>query len=292
MGTSVRVEAPAKINLHLRVYGRRPDGYHGIRSLFQAVSLSDELTIRSLKSPEAVEIDGEFDCPPQATTVHAAVLAFRRITGIRSGVSISIEKRIPAGAGLGGGSSDAASVLRGLDFLHGTGLGIEELSQAGAMVGSDVPFFFREGAALVSGRGERVREICPRQDFFLALAFPGFPVSTARAYALLDSARPDDSSERDLSMQEIETAYRSPARTWPFANSFEEWVGVGHPRILSIRESLLSLGAVFAAMSGSGSTVFGVFDDGPSRDRACATLNAAGIHASAVSPLARLPELH
>jgi 4-diphosphocytidyl-2-C-methyl-D-erythritol kinase len=292
MAASVRIAAPAKVNLHLRVYARRSDGYHGIRSLFQAVSLCDEIVIRSLKSPDAVDIDGDFDCPPEKTTVHAAVMAFRRITGIRSGVSISVDKHIPAGAGLGGGSSDAASVLRALDALHGTGLSRETLAKAGASVGSDVPFFFAPGAALVTGRGEEVEDIGARVDFSVALVFPGFPVGTAEAYSLLDRSRPDDSLEADPGNEEIERGYRNRPEAWPFANSFEAWVGAAHPRILGLRDSLVRMGASFAAMSGSGSTVFGVFEDGALCGRACSMLAAEGVDARSVAPLARLPELH
>ncbi|HET7838878.1 MAG TPA: 4-(cytidine 5'-diphospho)-2-C-methyl-D-erythritol kinase, partial [Rectinemataceae bacterium] len=184
------------------------------------------------------------------------------------------------------------SVLRGLDRLFGTALGGELLSRLGAGIGSDVPFFFTEGAALVSGRGEHVEAVRPRRDLALALVFPGFPVSTAEAYGLLDRSRPDDSSEEDLGPEAIEAAYRSDPRTWTFANSFEPWVGAAHPRIPALRDSLLRLGASFAAMSGSGSTVFGVFSDPEACELACRRLGEEGERARSVLPLARLPELH
>jgi 4-diphosphocytidyl-2-C-methyl-D-erythritol kinase len=258
MEKAVHVLAPAKVNLHLRVYGRRADGYHGLRSLFQAISLADDIVVGSLKQPHSIEIDGVFDCPPEKTTLYKSVLAFREATGRVDGVSIAVKKAIPAG-GLGGGSSDAAAALLALDSLFGTGLGSEKLSAIGLGIGSDVPFFFAEGAALVSGRGEIVEKMDARDDYVLLVVFPGFPVSTQEAYGLLDRERPDDSSEPDPSPAELRELYRADPSTWTFANSFEPHVGGKHPAILSWLSLLKSEGASFVSMSGSGSTLFGVF---------------------------------
>jgi 4-diphosphocytidyl-2-C-methyl-D-erythritol kinase len=291
MAASVRVQAPAKVNLHLRVYGRRPDGFHGIRSLFQALTLSDEVVVRSLKKPDAVEIDGVFDCPPESTTLYKAALAFRKETGIRAGLSISAMKRVPAGAGLGGGSGDAAAVLRALDALFGTGLSPETLARLGSSVGSDVPFFLSCGAALVSGRGERVEPIGCRGDLSFAVVFPGFPIGTAWAYGLLDAERREDSREPDPPPAELEAAYRAQPSTWPFANSFEPYIGARRSAIPEIKGRLLAEGASFASMSGSGSSVFGVFEESGAASAACQRLSREGVIAFAALPLARPPAL-
>jgi 4-diphosphocytidyl-2-C-methyl-D-erythritol kinase len=291
MAANVRVRAPAKINLHLRVYGRGPDGYHGILSLFQAISLSDSLVVRSLKEPDAVEIDGVFDCPPERTTLYKAVVAFRLATGIRSGIAVSTEKRLPAGAGLGGGSSDAAALLRALDAIHDTRLPLEELERIGAEVGSDVPFFLSGGAAIVSGRGERIESIASRGDYALALVFPGFPVGTPWAYALLDEERPDDSREPDPSPLQLAASYGCDPAHWPFANSFEAVVSARYPAITEIKRKLRAEGAAFAAMSGSGSSVFGVFDDLAAAEAASARIRDDGVSTFAALPLAQLPPL-
>jgi 4-diphosphocytidyl-2-C-methyl-D-erythritol kinase len=291
MAASVRVRAPAKVNLHLRVYGRRPDGFHGILSLFQALSLSDEVVVRSLTEPDAVRVDGAFDCPPERTTLYKAAIAFREATGIRDGLAISVDKRVPAGAGLGGGSSDAAALLRALDALFETGLPLAELERLGASVGSDVPFFLSCGAALVSGRGEEVEPIAPREDLAFLVAFPGFPAGTAWAYSLLDRERPDDSGEADPSGEEIEAAYRGAPSLWPYANSFEPCVGREKPGIPALRRAILEAGASFAAMTGSGSSVFGAFEDIEAAERARSRLAAKGMPAYAAVPLARPPAL-
>jgi len=156
MAESVRVRAAAKVNLHLRVYGRRNDGFHGILSLFQAVSLADLIVIRSLKESDTIEIDGNFDCPAQDTTIYKDIVAFRKASGIRTGLSLSGDKCIPAGAGLGGGSSDAAATLTGLQSLLDGGLMPAAIEELGAGIGSDVPFFLNSAAAIVAGRGEEV----------------------------------------------------------------------------------------------------------------------------------------
>lgn len=290
MAESVRVRAAAKVNLHLRVYGRRNDGFHGLLSLFQAVSLADTLVIRSLKESDTINIGGDFDCPIRETTIFKAVTAFRAASGMRTGLSIDVEKKIPAGAGLGGGSSDAASVLLGLQALLGGALSPSELASLGASIGCDVPFFLSSAAAIVSGRGEFIQPIEARDDFSLVVVYPGFSVPTAGAYALLDRERPDSGVEADPDREAIIAAYRGDIRNWPFANSFEPFVGGSRrPEIPRAKEMLLAAGAAFASMSGSGSSVFGVFEEGA--DAARESLLAAGFSAYSAIPLARYPAL-
>lgn len=291
MAGIVRVRAAAKVNLHLRVYGRRQDGYHDILSVFQAISLSDTIVIRSLKESDSIEIEGEFDCPARRTTVYAAAIVYREAAGIRTGLSISVDKRIPAGAGLGGGSSDAAAMLAGLELLLGGGLLPSDLARLGASIGSDVPFFLGSAAAIVSGRGEIVDPIEARDDYSLVLAFPGEAVSTAWAYSALDAARPDDSAESDPARDRLVEAYRGDIRRWPFANSFEGPIGRARSEIPKAKGLILGSGASFAGMSGSGNTVFGAFEDEGAARAAVERLGEAGIHACAASPLARCETL-
>jgi 4-diphosphocytidyl-2-C-methyl-D-erythritol kinase len=287
MAESVRVQAAAKVNLHLRVYDRREDGFHGILSLFQAVSLADSIVIRSLKESDTVVIDGKFDCPFRETTVFKAVTVYRAATGNNIGLNIAVDKRIPAGAGLGGGSSDAAAVLSGLEELLGGGLDAPTLARLGAAIGSDVPFFLNSAAAIVSGRGEIVEPIGARDDFSLVIAFPGFPVPTGWAYGLLDRERPDSTREADPGPEELVRAYGGAIRAWPFANSFEAVVGASRPEIPAARRLMLANGASFSAMSGSGSAVYGLFEGGDGGSRAIGALKASGFEAYAAAPLAR-----
>ncbi len=287
MAGIVRVRASAKVNLHLRVYGRRADGYHDILSVFQAISLSDTIVIRSLKESDSIVIEGDFDCPARLTTVYKAALAYREATGIRTGLSISVDKRIPAGAGLGGGSSDAAAVLNGLEQLFRGGLPPPALAVLGASIGSDVPFFLSSAAAIVSGRGENISPIEAREDYSIVLAFPGKAVSTAWAYSALDADRPDDSSEPDPNRRCLLEAYRGTIRRWPFANSFEGPIGRARSEIPEAKTMLRGLGASFAAMSGSGNCVFGVFEAKRAAGSALKRLEHAGIRCLDASPLAR-----
>jgi 4-diphosphocytidyl-2-C-methyl-D-erythritol kinase len=290
----LRVLAPAKINLHLRVYKRRNDGFHGIRSIFQAISLADEIIVGSLKKTSSIEICGEFDCPVEKTTFYRAVLAWRAATGDDGGVKIRVGKHIPAGAGLGGGSSDAAATLRALERLSGLSLGPQRLASIGAAVGSDVPFFLLGAAALVSGRGEIVEPFAAREDFSLLLCSPGFPSSTPEAYALLDRERPDDSAEVDPEPSSLLAAYREAPGLWPFANSFEAPLMRAYPALAEVAGLLRSAGASFVRMSGSGSTVYGVFEDREAASRAAAGLSGCGPLGSSwlpAFPLACVPGL-
>ena len=290
----LRVLAPAKVNLHLRVYGRRNDGFHGIRSVFQAISLADEIIVGSLKKTNSIEIYGEFDCPVEKTTFYKAILAWREATGDENGVEIRVEKHIPAGAGLGGGSSDAAATLRALEALSGFSLGPQRLASIGAGVGSDVPFFLLGAAALVSGRGEIVEPFAAREDFALLLCSPGFSSSTPEAYSLLDRERPDDSREADPDPQALLAAYRGSPETWPFANSFEGPLMRAYPALGQAAEALRSAGASFVRMSGSGSTVYGVFRDLKDASSAALSLFRGGPEGSKwlpAFPLAYVPGL-
>jgi 4-diphosphocytidyl-2C-methyl-D-erythritol kinase len=293
MAGCVRVRAAAKINLHLRVYGRREDGFHGILSLFQAVSLTDDIVIRSLKESDIIEVEGAFDCVPSATTVYKAASLYREACGLRSGLSIAVGKRIPAGAGLGGGSSDAAAVLEGLEALFG-GLGERErLAEIGEAVGSDVPFFLKAAVAIVSGRGEVVDPLEGREDYFLVLVDPETPMSTVEAYSLLDRSRGEGQSdeERDPTPEEIRKEYRRPIGDWAFHNSFEPVIASVRPRIAVAKGILIETGASFAAMTGSGSVVFGAFGEEERAAASVKSLSERGFRAHAVLPLARYSAL-
>lgn len=292
MEKSVRARAPAKVNLHLRVYGRRADGFHGLRSVFQAISLADDIVVRSLKQPERIEIDGVFDCPPEKTTFYKAIVAFRDATGEREGISVSVRKAVPAGGGLGGGSSDAATTLLALDALFGTGLSAASMAELGSRVGSDVPFFLYGGAALVTGRGDLVEPIPAREDYAMLLVYPGFAVSTPEAYRLLDILRPGDGPEADPGDAELREAYTRHPATWPFINSFELPLSHGQPGIGDWIARIKAAGAPFSRMSGSGSTLFGVFDDEDRALAAARSLEEAGsgqIRIVPVRPLACPP---
>jgi len=257
---AVRLAAPAKVNLHLEVLGRRPDGYHDLVSLFQAVDFGDSLRLERSGADGPVTLRGMPDICPALNLVTCAIEVFRRRAGLSEGVSAAIDKRIPIGAGFGGGSSDAAAALRGLQALFGSPLSTDEVADCARSLGSDVPFFLAGPAALVEGRGERLRVVEPRHDFTIVAVTPRARVSTADAYAWLDEGRsaaamvipPSDSILR---------AYRDLAPgSWRFSNSFDGVVMGRLAAVASVRERMRAAGAPVPRLTGSGSTVIAVFE--------------------------------
>lgn len=272
--------APAKINLHLAVGPRRLDGFHGILSLFQAVSLGDTVTVRFSENTGIVT-EGECGCTSDKNTATLAASLFfeaasRKGFRLPPGLEIRIEKRIPYGAGLGGGSSDAAAVLRMLALLLPGALDADAMNGLAARVGSDVPFFMQAVCARVSGRGEIVVPVSPRLDVSYVLVEPGFPVATAEAYSRLDGYRKingihaGEPSGDDDSL----SVYRAglPAE-WPCRNDFYTVLSESDTRLSRAVGMLRDAGAASASMSGSGSTLFGVFTSAASAEAAAVALS-------------------
>ena len=255
------IDAPAKVNLTLRVLGRRPDGFHDIETLMAPLDVADRLEVELKDS-----LGNEFSCSnPSLPTdgsnlVCKAVAAFAAATGREFGVRIHLEKRIPHGAGLGGGSSDAAAVLKALNELLGAGLAVEELEKIAASIGSDVAFFIRGVPAICRGRGERVKPVEGVPDAELILVKPPFPVSTAWAYGAWAAA--------EKSLETFPVMLGSIA----MVNDLEPPVFSKHLQLPVLKRWLTAQPGVRAAMmSGSGSTVFavleGVTEDLPERVR-------------------------
>jgi len=259
---NLTVLAPAKVNLHLAVLGRRPDGFHDIESVFLAVDLADTLHFELLERENDVEIvlePGSEQCsvpiPLEKNIIFKALSLFKAKTGFSKGLRIKVEKRLPIGGGLGGGSSNAASTLLALNKLAGNALSPDLLPEMGASLGSDVPFFLHEtAAALVTGRGEKIEALSP-PSVFLTLVNPGFSSDTAAAYKLLDNKR-----EGKENVQ-----LRPAVKKIAFDLFFNDFLPVFEERESSVYNSIISqlidLGADYANLSGSGSTCFGIFGD-------------------------------
>jgi len=277
MLNSMTVLAPAKINLGLKVFPKRADGYHDIESIFTLVNLCDELFVsRDGGGESKCVVDCKGMVLPEDNTFQRTYKAFCVLTGIRENVRVKVTKHIPAGGGLGGGSSDSSSFLKSIDMLFGTRLGHSALEEISGQVGSDVFFFTRaleekksdislweSFTAVVSGRGEKIRPLSGRTDCSILLVFPGVPVSTKDAYGLVDEwqvSHPD--VNRNLSIADfLEKTYSRPVREWFFSNDFAAPVAGRYPKIQQALDALRASGADFVDMSGSGSTVFGVFDE-------------------------------
>ena len=258
MSTAARVAAQAKINLGLRVLAREAGGYHQLETVFARLTLADILEVRISDGERKLDVTGGDTGPLAKNLALRAALGFINATGWPPGFSISLQKNIPIGAGLGGGSADAGAVLRALNALAPHPVGESELLRMAAPLGADVPFLTSSAAlALAWGRGERLLRLPPLPSRHVALVQPGFTVSTADAYAWLDAARNATPVSPHLVGAEQFASWESLA---PFTeNDFEPVVAKRHAGLAGVVESLRSAGASIARMTGSGSTVYGVF---------------------------------
>ena len=265
----------AKLNLHLAIQGRRADGFHDISSLFQRIRLYDTLRFR-------VTAGNAFDCrisgmDADGNIMYAAAEQFMRTAGLQCVLDIAIEKRIPIGAGLGGGSSNAAAVLRFLQDYFNSPLPETELAELGAKTGSDVPFFLADTPiAHASGRGEVLYPVgCSRKWWFLVV-FPGFHTSTAAAFREWDRQNSTSRMEiSDLSRSQLIEQYCGLApEEWNFSNSFVPLMVRTHPLYARIFRLFESCGSGYSNLTGSGSACFGIFRDRAAAEAACAVLRA------------------
>ena len=251
-----RVRALAKINLELRVLGERPDGYHELRTIFQTISLADTIEIAFTPARRTtIELDDDLCIADNLVTRAArAAMDAMRATGH---VAMRLAKRIPMGAGLGGGSSDAAAVLLALPALAGRRLPMERLTELGAQLGSDVPFFLLGGAAVGIGRGTELFPLPDGKAFQGVLVSPGIHISTAEAYRLLDSRLTSEAPQNKM------VTFQS--RVWDggvsraACNDFETVAMERHAEIGAIKRRMLRSGASMAMMTGSGPAVYGIF---------------------------------
>jgi len=290
MESEAAIGAPAKINLHLHVGGRRNDGFHELVSLLHMVALQDDIVIRSLKEPGVCRIDGNFPFPQKDNIITKAVRALWDHTGVHQGVQIGVKKRIPMGAGLGGGSSDAAAVLRGMNTLF-YGLKREELEKISASIGSDVPFFLSSTVALVEGRGELVTPVSPRRDLLYGvICYPEVHIDTGSAYKWYDEAV-NTIDEKPLEPDSVVADFRNRRpEAWKYYNSFYSVLSERYPVLDKIRASLFKEGALFAQLTGSGSAVFGLFQNETEAKAAEKNIHGSVKFATYTHLLKRVPE--
>lgn len=278
-------EAPAKLNLGLRVVGRRADGYHEIRTIMQTVDLCDELTVRPDRGDAFTCDDTGVPAGPENLVCRARDLFRQRVAAWPHPVSLRLTKRIPVGAGLGGGSSDAAAALRALNGLHGHPLDGESLRAVAAELGSDVPFLVDGGTALAAGRGERLTPLVWTDPVAYVLAYPGVAVGTAWAYAQLGSALTDGGAYISFtSSLESGGCVDREALIRVLENDFQPVVERAYPIVAEVRSRLDRAGARASTLSGSGSTVYGIFDDRNAALGAHLELQAQGIRSFLCRP--------
>jgi 4-diphosphocytidyl-2-C-methyl-D-erythritol kinase len=253
---SVRVKTPAKINLFLRVLGLRPDGYHTIETIFQAIDLHDEVILRETTGPTEIKVPGHPELESDDNLVIRALRWVQKATGRRFSVKVHLDKHIPSAAGLGGGSSDAAATLLGMQAMFDLGLGEADLHRGAVQLGADVPFFLVGGTAVGEGIGEELSRVILPTDYGLVLANPGFPVSTAAVFRELDSTLTREPKESKL----WSLLRERPTLGDLLENDLQPIAEEMYPEIAEIRRTLTQLVASWALMTGSGPTVFGIVE--------------------------------
>jgi 4-diphosphocytidyl-2-C-methyl-D-erythritol kinase len=262
--TTVRLRSLAKINLDLRVLNKRPDGYHNIRTVFQTVSLADTIEIAYTPSRRlSINLHSTPDIPGNLIIKAAESLA------IPGHFRIRLTKRIPMGGGLGGGSSNAASILLAIPALTNRPVKLDRLLTLATQLGSDVPYFLLGGAALGQSRGTDLSPLPDLKPFPTILVSPGIHVSTPQAYQALNRPARATNHEPRTTTWTLET---SSPREWPATNDFEPVVFPQHRHLKLIKGKLRKAGADLALMSGSGSTIFGIFEHRADRDSAVVSL--------------------
>jgi 4-diphosphocytidyl-2-C-methyl-D-erythritol kinase len=250
------LNAVAKVNLTLEVLGKRPDGYHEIATVMQAVDLSDQVVLEDARSL-VLETDAAGVPTGADNLVMRAAVLLREAAGVDRGARIRLAKRIPVAAGLGGGSSDAAATLWGLNRLWGMQWGGERLGELAERLGMDVPFFLGRGRALATGRGERIERLPGGGAYALVLVNPNIALSTKEVYGRVTAASFSDGSRGPAMLKALERRNAAVVAASLY-NGLETVVEPAWPVVGQIKAALVSAGALGAVMSGSGPTVFGV----------------------------------
>lgn len=273
---TITQKAHAKINLYLDVTGKRENGYHDVKTVMQSVSLCDILTVEKTAA-EGILLDtgGALPADNSNLIVRAAKRYFAA-SGARFGIRVTLQKHIPMAAGMGGGSADAAATLRALNELDGNRFTVKELAEMGADIGADVPFCVLGGTALCEGIGEVMTPIKTNLNAALVVAMGGEGVSTPQAFAALDARYRDfvdfESSRSPESLISALQRGSLSDTVGALFNRFEEVVEPQRPAVTEIKRSLLDHGALAAQMSGSGPSVFGIFESARDADRAALAL--------------------
>jgi 4-diphosphocytidyl-2-C-methyl-D-erythritol kinase len=260
LSRAVRVRCPAKINLGLWILGRRDDGYHEVDTILQTVTLEDELLLEPGPPGFALETTGLVIPGPGPNIIERAWDQISDRAGRSTGIRARLTKRIPVGGGLGGGSSDAAGFLAGADRLLGLGLTPQELSALAMRLGSDVPFFLTGGTARGTGRGERMRHLCPISPCWIVLVSPPFAISTTWAYGRVrNDLTPVESGASILEFAIASRDWEAVANS--MYNVFEDVVLPECPSLAELKRAVTAGGALKVLLAGSGSTLFALTRD-------------------------------
>ncbi len=257
----ITLKAYAKINLALDVIGKRPDGYHDVRMIMQTIKLYDKVSMKRTNTTDiSIKTNLHYLPTNESNIVYAAAKLFKETYHINDGLYINLEKKIPVAAGMAGGSSDAAATLWGLNTLFDTKAPIEELMELGLKLGADVPYCLLRGTALSEGIGEILTPLPAVPNLYCLIVKPPVSVSTKFVYENLDLTKAENHPDVDGMIEAIKSEDVNGI-TSRLGNILETVTLKAHPEIITIKETMLSYGARNSLMSGSGPTVFGLFDD-------------------------------
>lgn len=272
----MRLQAFAKINLGLDVLGKREDGYHEVRMIMQTIRMYDQLDMRKSVEPGIhLTTNKKYIPVDENNLVWRAAKLMMDTCGIIEGVSIHLHKVIPVAAGMAGGSSDAAATLVGMNRLFHCGLSKEKLMELGVQIGADVPYCVLRGTALAEGIGEKLTVLPPMPDCWILIGKPGISVSTKYVYTTLDSNTDTVHPDIDRMKKALEDG-NLYGITERMGNVLQDVTIPAYPEVERIKEQMKTLGAVNAMMSGSGPTVFGIFDNEEKAQKACQKLRESG----------------
>lgn len=255
----ITLEARAKINLGLNIIGKRDDGFHDIETTLTTINLTDIITFEE-KGQEIEVVATGLDIPSDKNLCYIAARLFIENFNVKKGVRIDLTKNIPIGSGLGGGSSDAACVLNGLNKLYDLNIPEQSLFEISRKIGSDVPFFIKGGAAYARGKGDELKYFkLPKMS--LVIYWPGYPVLTKWAYEEYDKSLLTPPLETDIIIEAQKGKNKKARSVFELVNDFEKVVFKKHPDLLDVKTHLLATGAYVVALSGSGSCIFVVVDE-------------------------------
>lgn len=254
------LKAPAKINLGLSIIRKFSSGYHEVKFIFQQVSLFDRIYLQEIEKDEIRVCSNNKEIPlDRINTVYQAAEIIKKFIGIKKGIIINIDKQIPVGAGLGGGSSDAAQTLIGLNKIWNVGLNTKDLIKFGVKIGMDVAYQLVGGTKLATHLGEKLYQLPALPRIYFVLSNPGVNVSSKWAYQNVDYSQIGKQQLKELILEIKQGDVKKIAQN--LHNDFEFWVPNFYPAILKIKQKMLDSGALGAIMSGSGPTVFGICEN-------------------------------
>lgn len=268
----IALKAYAKINIGLDITGKRDDGYHSLKTIYQTVDVFDNLVIKKITEGVIIKTNRPYVPTDERNIAYKAAADIISGYGLTGGVRIDIGKNIPVGAGMAGGSADAAAVIEGMDRLYELHMSQSEKDGIAVRLGADVPFCLRRGTYLAEGIGERLSRINDFPDVSILILVPDFFISTKWAYSVIDDIANCEHPAIDDLVEAIDNGnFEGIVKN--MGNSFEKAVSIKHPRIMEVKKMIEDLGAAKAMMSGSGSSIFGIFTE---HDKALKAKQALG----------------